>query len=335
MGKFRNRIKLLRHYLRGDKTCSVGPPVIGIETTNKCNLKCTMCPRTHKMTRKLGDMSFDVFKKIIDEGKEHLEFIWLQHYGEPLLSKDIFEMIAYARKNSIKTGISTNATFLSAENAEKLINAGLNEIIFAFDGATKETYEKVRVGANYEKVRENILRFLEVKKKMNASLFVVLQCIYMHATENDIERFKEMWDVPGVDSIRIRQVTFSVNRQTATQKKFVNFRRKLPCYWLWRNPHIQWDGTVIPCCQDVNGEEAIGNIHNTSLANVWNSKKMQELRQLLNEGRYDEVPICKGCNMYQPTFPAVVAAAPFHTAFLNKIIPYFETFVAKIRYKGE
>lgn len=333
MGKYRNRLALVRHYLNNDTISSVGPPVIGIETTNRCNLKCTMCPRTSKMTRPLGDMDFTVFKKIIDDGKKHLEFVWLQHYGEPLLTKDIFSMISYAKKNKIGVGISTNASFLTEINGEKLITAGLDHIIFAFDGATKETYEKVRVNANYETVRKNILKFLETKKRMRSDIFVVLQCIYMSATEKDIGKFKEMWDLPGVDTIRIRQVTHSIDRQKKEQSKFVNLRRNLPCYWLWKNPHIQWDGTVIPCCQDVNGEEAIGNVKEKQLAEVWNSEKMQELRKMLIEGRYDEVPICKGCNMYQPSLPEVVGSTFFSISQLNKLIPKAETIISSIRYK--
>lgn len=330
--KLKNRATLFKNYLNKDVVCNVGPPVLGIEITNNCNLKCTMCPRTFKMTRPVGDMDFDLFKKIIDDGKDHLEFVWLQNYGEPLLNKDVFRMIDYCHLQGIQVGMSTNATVLTNEMAEKVIASNIEYVIFAFDGATKETYEKVRVGAKYDVVRSNILNFLKLKVEKSAKTFVVLQCIHMKATENDIADFKKDWNVAGVDAVRIRQVTYSVNRNNKDETSFVNSRRKWPCYWAWRDPHINADGTLIPCCQDVNADYALGNVKEHSVVELWNAPKMQSLRKLLSEGKYNEVPICKNCNMYQPSLPEVAGSFYLSVGTLNKLIPRLETLKSKIRY---
>ena len=86
-------------------------------------------------------------------------------------------MLAIAKEMGVPSGISTNATILTEESSRRLIQAGLDYIIFAFDGATKATYEKYRKGAEFEKVRENILGFLKVKKELKSKIFCIVQMV--------------------------------------------------------------------------------------------------------------------------------------------------------------
>jgi radical SAM protein with 4Fe4S-binding SPASM domain len=320
------RLKLAKDYVLRKKTTAALPSVIGIETTSRCNLDCKMCPR-QEMTREKGDMDIELFKKISDSIKDRVEFIWLQDYGEPFLNKDIFEMIRYAKKSGLKTGISTNATVLHEGITDNIISSGLDYIIFAFDGATKETYEKVRKGAQYEKVTQNIRRFIARKNELRADIFTVIQCIFMSDTEKEIKAFKRMWKIKGVDGIRIRQVTYSGGKG-----KFKNRLIGRPCYWLWSDPHIKWDGTVVPCCQDVNAVYPLGNIKDKSFDAIWNSEKMVLLREMHISGKFRELPLCKNCNMYQPNTLLIAGSSIFNYLTINKLVPAVESFISSIRY---
>ncbi|MFH1722131.1 MAG: radical SAM/SPASM domain-containing protein, partial [Candidatus Altiarchaeota archaeon] len=259
VSKILNRLSLLESYLLKKPEVKGVPPNIGVEVTNRCNLKCVMCARK-EMTRKVGDMSLKLLKKIIGDSKESLEFVDLQSLGEPLLHKNFTEIIDYCKTNSVSCGFSTNATLLSQERSEDILGSGVDHITLAFDGATPETYEKIRQGAEYDTVVRNIRHFLELKNEKKSECFVVIQCIYMRETEDEIKAFKTMWSVPGVDALRIRQVTYSIKKDVSGDEKYVNPKRSMPCLWLWREPHIHWDGTVVPCCQDVNGDYPLGNI---------------------------------------------------------------------------
>jgi radical SAM protein with 4Fe4S-binding SPASM domain len=321
-----NRVKLATDYIFQHLDTGKYPSVVGIESTNNCNLECVMCPR-QEMTRKISDIDPVVFKKIIDDIKGKVEFVWLQDYGEPFLNKQIFELIKYARSQGVGTGISTNATVLTPKIIDGIFESGLDYIIFAIDGATRETYEKIRVGAKYDKVVENVRRFLEAKKKAGAQIFSVVQCIYMDATENEVAEFKRLWNIPGVDAVRIRQITYSGNHG-----KFSNTQKNKPCYWLWSNPHIKWDGTVVPCCQDVDAKHPLGNIQEMSLDKAWNSEKMQEMRRMHLEGKAGEIPLCRNCNMYQPSKPLIFGSSLFSYLTVNKLVPKVETLISKLRY---
>jgi len=285
------------------------------------------------MKRPGKNMSLKTFKNIIKQGKGKLEFISLQGYGEPLLNPKIFTMIKIAENHGIRTGISTNATILNKENSYKLIEAGLSHLTFAFDGAAKKTYEAIRRGAKYEIVAKNIKNFLKIKNKLNSNIFVVVQCIYMAETANEIARFKKQWKKKGVNALRIRQITQGISDyEKKIKENFLN-RHKVPCYWLWTEPTILDDGTVIPCCQDVNADVALGNINQKNLLNIWNSPKMQALRRAHREGRRNQISICKNCNMYQPGLLLAFGASLFNVFTVNKIIPRVESFISSFRYR--
>ncbi|MDP2939650.1 MAG: radical SAM protein [Candidatus Omnitrophota bacterium] len=328
MNKIKNRYELAKSYLCKKVRVSGFPRVIGIELTNRCNLKCIMCAR-QQMSRNLGDMDFELFKKIIDEGKEYLEFVWLQDLGEPFLHKDIFSMIEYCREKGIRTGISTNATIMNQDIIDGIAVSGLDYLMFGFDGASKQTYERVRLGACYEEVVNNIKKFIKTKLSKDLKTFLVIQCIYMQETEREIESFRNLWNIKGVDALRIRQITYSADKAAA---RFINRKRCWPCFWPWSNPHIKWDGVVVPCCQDINADYALGNLNQFSLKELWNNEKMQELRKLLIFGKYEHSLICKKCNMFQPTILQVLSSSFIDQFILNKLIPYMESLICKMRY---
>lgn len=329
MNKIKNRYELAKSYLGKKVHLSGFPTMLGIEVTNRCNLKCIMCPRS-EMTREPGDMDFELFKKIIDQVQKYLEFVWLQDLGEPFLHKDIFRMIEYCRKKGIRTGISTNGTIMNQDIIEGIAATELDYLMFGFDGASRQTYEKVRVGACYEEVVNNINKFIENKLRRDLKTFLVIQCIYMQETEEEIENFRRLWDIKGVDALRIRQITYSGERGGP---RFINKRRNWPCYWPWSNPHIKWDGIVVPCCQDINADYALGNLQYHSLRELWNNQKMQELRKLLVAGEYERSRICRKCNMFQLNLAQVLSSSFFDQFRLNKLIPFIETLICKIRYR--
>src|SRR5438132_7426947 len=96
-----------------------------------------------------------------------------------MIHPNIFEMIRITRDAGIRTGMSTNATLLDDRRADMLFDSGLDYVILAFDGATKETYEKYRIGATFEKTRENIMNFLAKKLERKAPVYVVLQMVLL------------------------------------------------------------------------------------------------------------------------------------------------------------
>ena len=120
--------------------------------------------------------------------------------------------IKYAKEKGIlETIINTNATNLTIENSNKLIESGLDLIIYSFDGGTKETYEKMRPGRfqknSFSKVYENIRNFHKVRNEKKAKLpFTKIQMILTEETFQEVESFYELFD-DIVDDVTVNQYT--------------------------------------------------------------------------------------------------------------------------------
>lgn len=320
---FRNRLGLLKSYLLRRSYVPGGPLTLAIESTAKCNLFCPMCPRENVYFPP-KDMELSLFKKIIDEGKDFLEFAVPYGVGEPLLNPEIYEMISYCRQLGIPSGISTNATTLTREAGRNLIRSGLDYIILAFDGATKTTFEKYRKGAEFEKVRDNILTFLEIKKEMKSKIFCILQMVRLDENRKEIPDLIRMWRVEGIDEIRIKKD--EVHNEGSAIPGDHNGRppMKHPCYLLWRGPmYIHYDGTVFPCCY-IYPEEPLGNLRKSTLREIWNSEKMVRLREAHIRADLSEYKACQNCPAARPRLPLTLGSFMINTHAVRKTIPFFE-----------
>jgi radical SAM protein with 4Fe4S-binding SPASM domain len=327
--RLRNRLGLLKSYVLRESHVPGGPLTLAIESTAKCNLFCPMCPREN-IYFPPKDMELTVFQKIIDEGKDYLEFAVPYGVGEPLLNPEIYDMLAYCRGVGVPTGISTNATILTEEASRKLIESGLDYIIFAFDGATAETYEKYRKGGNFEKVRKNILGFLKVKKEMKSKIFCIVQMVRLKENQHEIPDVIRMWRIEGIDEVRIKKD--EVHNEGSAIPGDNNDRPPMrhPCYLLWRGPmYVHYDGTVFPCCY-IYPDEPIGNIKRNSLEEIWNSEKMVRLREAHIRSDLDTYKACQNCPAARPKLPVTLGSFLINTHTVRKTIPFFER-LAQIR----
>ncbi len=321
--QFLNRVGLLKSYISKQSIVSGGPLTLAIESTTKCNLSCPMCLRATTYFPPV-DMELQLFKKIIDEGKNYLEFVDSYGVGEPLLNPELTEMIAYCRNVGIPSGISTNATILSEDMSRKLIEAGLDYIIFAFDGATRETYEKYRRGADFEKVRNNIMTFLRVKRETKSKIFCVLQMVRLKDNQNEIPILIRMWSVDGMDGIRIKKDEAYFQGSAIPGEDGDRSPMSHPCYLLWRGPmYIHQDGTVYPCCY-IYPEEAIGNLKKSSLTDIWNSGEMVQLRKAHIRRDLGKYKACQSCPAARPKLSAIIGSFLINTRTVRKVIPFFE-----------
>lgn len=311
------RMRVLRNYFLRKAVVSSLPLEIGIEVTNRCNLKCLMCAR-EEMTRPIGDMSFDLLKKILDEVKSYAELVYLHGDGEPFLYSQLFESIRYAKNNKLNVGMSTNAVFLNRDNAKLLIDSKIDYLIIALDGFTKETYEKIRVNGNYEQVLANVQNFMEAKIRSKSKIFTVIQFIEMEENRHEVQAFYEHWKKYSPSAIRIKPYVRLIGNEL-NQTKFNS-----PCFYLWRQAMIDWDGTVFPCCVDTNSKYNLGNVSNKRLSEIWNDSPMVRFRTAHLNGRQNKIDICNTCDMPQLNNVAVLGSSFFDSCFSKKMLPQIE-----------
>lgn len=317
--KLFNRAKLAASYWLKRPSVWGLPVEASIEVTTHCNLACPMCPRTF-INRPLKEMDFSLFKKIIDEMKDSVELVYLHGLGEPLLCSRLFKFLNYAKSQRVPVGISTNATLLNTEKAKRLIQSGLDYLIFSIDAATKKTYEKVRVRGDFEQVEKNIKNFLRIKESNRDPSggnhpFVVLQFVVMPKNENEVNLFLKKWRDSGVNAIRIKPVIDYFASRASTPAR---------CLYPYRMINIFFDGKVIPCCEDGFGRYVLGNIKEKSLEEIWNGPKAQYLRQKLNAKSRDKIILCRQCHFPQPSVLGILGTTLFDSLKVKKILPLLE-----------
>lgn len=298
-------ISVSKAYHAGQTTLGYYPIHLDIESTSICNLDCPMCPYP-EMRIKKGNMGIDLFKNIIDQCDGKVFDVLLHMYGEPLVNKEIFAMISYAKMRGVRiTSMSTNLTLLTREKARQLIEAGLDKITLSFDGTDKQTFEEVRLGANYEKCLENLMGFLEVKQQMKSKTpFTVLQIIQMQQTEPGLKEFVERFqDQPSIDLLKVKSFDTwagQIEHKTEAMKPSTYHRGKVnddrkPCPLLWYYMSIRWDGRVVPCCRDYDNHEILGDITKESLMDIWNGQRFQSLRREHLQGDFENSVLCAKC----------------------------------------
>src|SRR5262249_13797739 len=171
-----NRRQLSDDLRRARATAHGRPAHMKIELTNFCNLACPMCPH-QQMQRAVGYMKPELFRRILDQSAPWLEFVYLHHLGESLFHGKIGEFIRYGRDRGVAMGLSTNATYLDHRKGKVLLESGLDFLVISMDGASPDTYDRMRVGGDFATTVKNVRAFFQLKKQIPNQLTVVVQMI--------------------------------------------------------------------------------------------------------------------------------------------------------------
>ncbi|MBW2989024.1 SPASM domain-containing protein [Candidatus Woesearchaeota archaeon] len=292
------------------------PYMLQIEPICGCNLKCPLCPVGNgSIRREKGVMSYETYLKVMQKIQKGLVHISFWNWGEPLLNKDIYRMISYAKKKGIHTLVATNGYLMTPESSEHILKSGLDEIRISLDGASKESYSAYRQNSDFDKVIRNIRSFIEEKKRLKKKIKITIQFIVMKHNQHEIGLMKEVFKGLGADYLAIKTVS-AINDQKDT-KKFLpddenlsrfkvnenTFRSKSfdMCYLAWKSIVINWNGEVTVCCRDVDAQYSMGNILANTLSEIWNGKRYVEFRKKMLQDRFN-LDLCRTCSASQERY---------------------------------
>ena len=265
------------------------PARIEIELASACNLRCTYCPR-HFINDLNGYMDFDLFSKIINETTPHPNTILVLHRrGESMLHPKFNDMLDLLAGKFQEVQMATNGTVLHQDKFEHIINA-LNFLSFSLEAPA--TYNKVRVGANYEKVRKNILSFLNYNKgtvKTQVSMVKTASTV-----DDDLDEFTTYWH-DRVDRVRIYE-EHSSNGEFGSLKNPRSSRK--PCVMPIYEILIYEDGKVARCNHDWDGPP-MGDLNTETITEIWRSENYKNLRTQHRELNITD-PVCSNCDSWYP-----------------------------------
>ena len=283
------------------------PNNIMVEVTNVCNLRCKMCNNKY-MKRKKGFMSFDLFKRIVNEAVElNIENMGLYTTGESFLHPEIFKFIEYAKKKKIKyVYITTNGQALDAEKIKNIFKSGLDSIKFSIDAGSKEKYEALKTGANWQKLIDVIKEVRATRDKLKSDLIIFASFIVMADNYSDLIKYNEVFG-SLVDETNFTfignqgsQVDPSNLYPESILRKIKNFnlpkKQWHPCNLLWNRFVVTYEGFLTICCIDFENILIYGDLNGSSLRDCWNNEKMKKFRELHKSGQFEKIPMCFNCD---------------------------------------
>jgi MoaA/NifB/PqqE/SkfB family radical SAM enzyme len=168
---------------------SGGPKVVFIEITNRCNLLCQTCPRTYFEREPLKTLSLKEFVAIAEQFPQMRRAL-LHGIGEPLLNRELPEIIKYLKQRNVEVIINSNGTLLTPAWQAKIVESGLDQYRCSIDGAKDETYARIR-GANLlPKLRRGLEGLVRTKERLRAGTPQI--SIWCVATRENLQELPDL-----------------------------------------------------------------------------------------------------------------------------------------------
>lgn len=302
------------------------PVRVNIATTDGCNLRCPMC--ISPFHDECNELPFETFEELGSELFPRAKEYHTTLAGEPLVTSYFRKIPEILQQYNTKMSFVTNGILLTQDISE-LIMPVLRDIKVSFDGATKETFQKVRPNADFEGILSNIEKFVELRNNSPYNPTITLLPTVMYDNVRELPDIVELAHDLGVDRVKVCfmvlrnpdlmdqslwfhkelaneyldksiELAESYGIKTKFYKKFnldesyLHRKRdtwKIDCRFLWEEGWVKVDGNVIPCCNI--DTPVVGNIYEESFTDIWNNNMYQDMRQRLNSD--DPYECCKHC----------------------------------------
>lgn len=271
------------------------PPVMRVENISYCNEKCIICPYSGS-TRKPGIMKQTLFEKLVLEHTSvahNPKLIFPASIGEPLLDNLFFDRVAFARKVYSSIAVFTNSSLLDDRAFRHYIDAGGTELMLTLHGYNRAMHKFITKTDTYDTVRNNIKNAAKVNDELGHPIKIFLDIYADNSDEcqnfvNEMTRFGVL--VQRLDLSKIHNWGGKVN--CFSQRIQPEF-----CSRIYKQFGVQYDGSVVPCCIDTNGDYKLGNADSSSLAEIFSSDQYKRLTQLEKLGLIRTNALCSQCNI--------------------------------------
>lgn len=184
------------------------PVCLYLETTNRCNLLCTTCPRTYEELEPAADMSWALFTSIVDQ-IPNIARVVLHGVGEPMMVKELPRMIRYLKDRGAYVLFNTNGTLLTAKKGRELVDTGLDELRVSLDAADAKTFLEVRGKDFFNRILKNVRAFTDMQARENLDKpKVSLWLTGMKETISQLPDFVRVANDIGVKEVYLQRLVF-------------------------------------------------------------------------------------------------------------------------------
>jgi radical SAM protein with 4Fe4S-binding SPASM domain len=252
------------------------------EVVTRCNSRCSFCAASVGNDRRAHqEMPFELYAKVVAELGE-LGFTGRVAYhvaNEPLLFKPLESFVRHAKEALPRchVQIMTNGLALTPARGERLLDAGVDEIVMTF-------YRRRRGEPLYRHVvdfRDRILRpRFPVRRGARYSSRDGGRAVVFKVLPRYLDEV--LWSRGG-----------TAPNKTASPDDVSGF-----CRFPWTQFNVTTDGRVSKCCADALFEDPMGNVRDASVAGIWRGERFGHVRRELWQGRRERLPSCRGCDYF-------------------------------------
>jgi len=310
------------------------PFKLEMEHTTACDKKCFFCEHTWWEER-AERITYEWFRKITDPVKS-LKWMNITGEGSTFLNKEFMKIITYLREErGCNVNFVDEMDFLNEDIARKIVELGINSIYVSFDGATKEGYESMKEGCDFDKALANIRTLVRVKEEMNSPFpqihfrFIITRKNYteisqymdlMHSLKGrgvlarveligllafpGIEEhyipFHELPEQLVVDTLQ-KALDYDIHLRFAHEGKLPSMDNCVA----WAEPYVLIGGEVISCCailmsnkRKVLRDNSFGNVYDTPLLDIWKTERYQKFRKQVVTSDAPVPASCYGCRAF-------------------------------------
>lgn len=289
------------------------PYVLYIDPCGLCNFNCNFCPcyrSDYRKEERHAMMDYELFQKIVDdmaEFEEQVKVVYLYGFGEPLLNKDLIRMARYLKERKVcrEIRIYTNGALLSPEKNQELVDSGIDLIRISLEGLSSEDYKKVcEARIDFDELIRNIADLYE-RSRGKCEISVKVANVSIRTAE-DAEKFYDIFEAisdyrfiedivegwPEFDEIVLPEGAVSADEWIWKKKDRKGYSI---CTYSMTNMVVYANGFVCACPADWKFGTQYGDVHESSLKELWNSSKLRELQLKHLERRRNEIEVCRNC----------------------------------------
>ncbi|MBU3102744.1 radical SAM/SPASM domain-containing protein [Clostridium gasigenes] len=274
-----------------------------IEITNICNLNCNFCPKTE---RKLEFMEEEAFKHVLKSVKPYTDHIYFHLMGEPLLNPKLGRFLEISNEYGLKVNITTNGTLIKNAREVLLSSPALRQVNMSL-----HSFEANEDDVDFDEYIDNIIEFVK-EARDNTNIITSMRLWNLdtrHKASNSLnknifkileEKFELNYDLKETFTEKNSTKLFK-DAYLSMAEKFewpnINIapsNERMFCYGLRDQFGILVDGTVVPCCLDSEGNMNLGNIFETELEEILESKRASDIYDGFSRRTAVE-DLCKTC----------------------------------------
>lgn len=288
------------------------PIVYNIETTNACNMRCEMCPRTTMMTRPVVTMKKELFSQIINQLRPFTDAEWnrwtrfcelayhipengmsenhfflyvipkviqLHGYGDPLLDKNLPDYIRLLHQKGFYSYFSCNPANINISATEKMFQNGLDYIKYSIESVSDQTHKKVRgEQSDFTQSYNKIIDLLDIKSEQNYQTVIVITML-------DLNRPDQKEEYQKLKDAFVGEDVYLYLKSEDTQWYRADYHGTKSVHWSefckhpWMSMTIKSDGMAAMCMEDYNNEIVLGDAKKETLKDIWNGEKYRQFRR--------------------------------------------------------